>query len=259
MANLLKQMVISVGSCISLLGCAVPQFDVRHNETGPTTSTIVQRITCEFTQLLDPNDDANLRTFLLTSNYIAAMKLELQVTETGELAPSLNFPKVGPFLGIGAGLKLSNSSKRSWFKYLSFSMRDLNERLQKNTNAAYGDCPQDAHFNLEGKLGIRDLVLLDVSSADSVSSRPLNREDKGEFGGTIEFTLVRNINSAGPTWEFADFEGPGGLGKLDRTSVNTLTIAFVKGDTKTEKGLPKAEDYREADRILRTELIQREN
>jgi hypothetical protein len=235
----------------------VPQFDVRHNGTGPTTSTIVQRITCEFTQLLQ-KDDIGLRTYLLTGNYIAAMKLELQVTDSGEIAPSLSFPTVGPFLSIGAGLKLNNESKRSWFKYLSYSMRELDQRLQRQTNKSFGNCPKNAHFNLEGELGIRDFVLLDVTSRDTIGPQPLNKGEKGEFGGTIEFTLTRNINSAGPTWTFEDFKGPGGLGKVDRTSVNTLTIAFVKGETTTKAALPTAADFRTAEQILRSELFQRE-
>ncbi|KZM47493.1 hypothetical protein OA90_25515 [Labrenzia sp. OB1] len=210
-------------------------------------------------QLIDRKDKTGLRTFLLTKNYIAAMKLELQVTNTGELAPSFNFPTVGPFLSIGAGVNLSNSSKRSWFKYLAYSMRDLDNRLKANENPEYGECPKDAHFNLEGELGIRDFVLLDISSADSVSSKPLNQGEKGEFGGTIEFTLIRNINSTGPTWTFEDFVGPGGLGKIDRTSVNKLTITFVQGESTTEKGLPTAKDFRDAEQILRSELYQREN
>ena len=259
-------------SCCSILstvlaGCAVPAYDVKHDRTGPTSSTIVERIKCELVDMLRSDNAAKggFKSFLISGNYVAAMKLQLKVTDTGELAPSLSFPTVGPNLGIGAGFKLSSARSQTFFKFLEYSMLELNAQLEKSQegnprSSDFGACPEGLNYNLQGDLGISDLVLLDISSASTASGgRVDKKKNEGEFGGTIEFTLIRNINSAGPTWKFGNFEGPGGLAKLDRTSVNTLTIAFARATEAAPEEKPTRGDFSRAQEILQQQLLsQRE-
>ncbi len=249
-------------TCVLLTGCGVPRYNVKYDSYGPDTQTIVQRITCELAEMIKKDPATNQRAapgaFLVTGNYVAAMKLSLKVTDTGELAPSLDFPSVTSTLAIGAKLNLTNKRAHTTFKYLSFSIERLQRLIEKDPD--YGSCPSKAYSNLEGKLGIQDMVWANFSSPSSFTvDGPLGSSgglpsSKAEFGGTVEFTVTRNINSAGPTWALSDFKGPGGLAKLDRTSVNTLTIAFAPGPEE-EGVLPTPADFSDARKILEIELI----
>lgn len=261
---MLKLKVLAPGfsfAGIILQGCAVPAFDVKHDRDGPTSRTVVERIVCELVDMLKSNDagENGFRSFLLSGNYAVAMKLQLKVTDTGELAPSLSFPTVGPSLAIKTGFKLSSARSQTFFKYLNFSMRELDDRLNDKSAPNFGACPTGINHNLQGDLGISDFVRLDITSPSTATSSRVNKAE-GEFGGTIEFTVIRNVNSAGPTWTFGDFEGPGSLAKLDRTSVNTLTVAFVRGSAaKNKKAKPTTADFNSARQILQEQLFSQGN
>ncbi len=243
--------------CLTLIGCAAPRFDVAYNNYGPTSHVIEQRIKCELVDLLKSPEggvEKGMKTLLIGGNYVASMKLEIKATDTGELAPSLKFPMAGPHLSIGGGFKVSKARAQSVFKYFAFSMRDLNNRLNDPVAVEFGKCPQGVRTNLEGHLGIREMVNWEITSPSSTNVEGANN-DKGDFGGTVEFTVTRNINSAGPTWTFPDFEGPGGLAKLDRTTVNTLTIAFVPGEPfADQRELPTNADFKTARDILENQV-----
>lgn len=256
-----------VVTCALVSGCAVPPpYNVKYDQYGPNTQTIVQRITCELADMIKEKDPVtNARAapgaFLVNGNYIAAMKLSLQGTHEGQLAPSLDFPSVTSELAIGAKFNATNKRAQSTFKYLSFSMRELETRIEKDPT--FGSCPK-GYFNLEGKLGLQDMVWANFSSRSSfvAAESPLGPSGgasaaKAEFGGKVEFTVTRNINAAGPTWTLSRFKGPGGLAKLDRTTVNTLTIAFAPAGPapKIAGVVPTATDFERARQILNIELL----
>lgn len=243
----------------SLSACAVPQFDTKYDEKGPTVATIIERIECELVTLIKSDDPKKYGydQLLAGFDYVATMTLTLKVTDTGELAPSLKFPTVGPAISIGGGLKLSRTRSHSFTQKMRYSFKELRESWLRDKKGEFGQCPKGENYDLRGRLGIEKLVALHFSAPTGLTSEPVNvKGNRGEFGGTITFTLLRNINSAGPTWTFSDFSGPGGLAKLERSSVNTLDIAFAIGSTELDKRTGKATsiDTVDADNFL-TEIL----
>src|SRR5437764_10337261 len=94
------QILCAMTLCASVLsGCAtvVPKFDVPYYPNGaPSTATITREIECELYDLVrnDVPEEQRYkhRGVLLTHNYQVAMLVNLDVTDTGGLAPSANFP-----------------------------------------------------------------------------------------------------------------------------------------------------------------------
>ena len=106
-----------------------------------------------------------------------------------------------------------------------------------------GLCPEGVTYDLAGELGIKELVDLGFSAPGLMVDNPF--KSGGVFGGSIEFGLTRNVNSAGPTWTLTNFRGPGNLGRLERKNTNKLTIAFARGpDVKADRPTPA--DFRAA-------------
>ncbi len=237
----------------ALSGCALPAFNVKYEEGGPTSRTIVQRITCELVDMIKLEDPENggLAKFLISGDYVTSMTLSLQVTRTGVLAPNIRFPIVGPNLSLNAGFKLSNSVKRTSYKELRFSMKALRNKWLKNPE--FGSCPEGTNFNLTGELGLNDLVRNEFSSRSTATSA-----GAGKFGGSISFTVVKNINSAGPTWTFTNFVGPGRLGKIEKSNFNKLTIAFNVGSKPEDRQAQSSQtDINAADEFLKKiEILQ---
>ncbi len=236
-----------------LSACTLPTFDVEYAYGGPTTTTIEQRIRCELVDMIKSDDfqKGQFATLLAEGDYVTTMNLTLKTTRSGELAPSLSFPNVGPRLSIGAGLKYSNIVSRTSYKKLRYSLKEL--RKEWLNNREYGACPEGVGYNITGNLGLQDLVRTLLTSRSTNTSAGVG--GKEEFGGTISFTVTRNINSAGPTWKLTDFVGPGGLGKLEKKTVNQLDIAFAKGSKPSDRpGVATVTDAAAADAYL-TEII----
>ncbi|RST78880.1 hypothetical protein EJC49_25340 [Aquibium carbonis] len=241
---------------LALQSCGVPRFDLAHESGRPTIRYVVQRVVCELAGMIrskgnDP-DKFEFRTLLVEGDYVVAMSLKLSVTETGELAPSLSFPSVAENLSIKAGLGLTNSATRTFTRKMRFSFRELAARLEQDET--FGSCPTEHESNISGKLGIPELVYLQQSARSTFNVRGVAGDD--EFGGTISFSVKRNVNSAGPTWVLSSFVGPGGLAAVRRDSENSLTIAFnvgsKPGDISQE---PTPTDIQAADQYLFELLI----
>jgi hypothetical protein len=51
---------------------------------------------------------------------------------------------------------------------------------------------------------------------------------KNAFGTQIEFVLLKNLNSVGPTFTLQTFKGPGKLFSTQRTDTHSVTIGFAR-------------------------------
>lgn len=241
---------------VPVSGCAVPNFDVPYSPNGPTFATIHKRIVCELVAMVKKEDGSTPfkhRASLLAGNYLVSTKISLKVTDTGELTPSFNFPQPVNNLAVNVGLKLGNTRSHTFSTKRNFSMKALHERWLDDRNAGYeyGACPTGVNHNLSGRLGIEKLVEQEFSAPDVDTKTSIDKG--GSFGGIINFTLVRNVNSAGPTWTLRHFIGPGRLGKLERQNVNQLTIAFAVGPP-VESSQLKSDDLKSAEDFI-TELL----
>jgi hypothetical protein len=214
---------------LSTSGCGVPKFDIENTKSGnPTLYYVNQRITCELVGLIKdepPGKKAfKFKDELLNLDYKVAMTLSLDVTDTGELAPTLSYSPTTVF-SFGAGAKYAQSRTQNFTENLAYSMKDL--RTTWESNEKYGGCP-DQKSNLTGDLGIRNTVELAFTSPDRDETKDLS--GNGEFGGSVNFDVTKNLNAVGPTWQLEHFSGPGGLGTLERKNTDKLTFAFAVGD-----------------------------
>jgi len=234
----------------TLSACGIPRFDVPYNERGPSVNEMVQQIECELVDLVKENGKANFEyaQILAGLDYVASMDLILKVTDTNELAPSFSFPTVGPAISLGAGFNVTRTRTHTITKPLRYSFVEL-QKLWRESGGTFGQCPTGEALNRPPDLGIRHIVAGQFSVHSTLTSVPI--ENKGAFGGTISFTLKRNINSAGITWEFDDFEGPGRFAKTERSGENKLIIAFARGSTEFDiSGEVTEFDARNADEFL---------
>jgi hypothetical protein len=219
-------LAISFTTAFFLQGCtSTSGFDLPEDSHGPTVQNIVDRVRCELTQMVAdyPERERNYpwKEKLLKGNYKVAATMTLDVTDAGELAPSLKFLPTETF-SFGAGFKLSETRTQDFNEDLVFSLRELRDAWK--TNPSLADCP-DRKTLLAGDLGLRTTV--DI--AFSGSNRDTSPDPKsGEFGGYVNFSLERNVNGIGPIWSLVHFNGPGGFAKFGRTNTDKLTFAFAK-------------------------------
>ncbi|WP_146055913.1 hypothetical protein [Bosea psychrotolerans] len=160
----------------------------------------------------------------MTGNYEVAASLSLQVTDSGQLTPSLSFP-YPPLFELGFGARLGRSREQNYTQNLYFSMANLARRVDKFPE--YGRCPE-ADTNLAGDLGIRNTVFL-AMTAGGRKVEGAKLDSGGEFGGHVNFVVTRNVNALGPTWTLTHFKGPGGLGEASRINSDKITFAFASG------------------------------
>ena len=250
----LKKWSATLLACSVLGACAVPRLNAPTENGYPSLRTIVDRITCEMVNMIrhDNFDEFGFRNYLVTSDYVASMQLSLSTTETGSLAPRLNFPSVGTNVSVGVGLLSSRSRTQKFSRNMRFSFRELYDRLQEDTE--FGRCPGDTRTGLAGELGIKNIVRLQNTARTTLTSGPSGKSE--DFAGTISFSVVRSIDSTGPTWVLSNFVGPGGFGSLQKTSLNKLIIAFAPGSTPADRAAERTRsDFLRADEVLRNEII----
>jgi hypothetical protein len=211
-------------------GCGTPPgFDIPKNSAGePTIQTIVDRINCELVLLVrDPESGTRgfpHRAFLRETNYEVAMALSLEVTQDGSLAPNLRYIPSAEFF-FNAGFSLSKSRTQKFTTNLYFSLAEIYEEWK--AEPALGDCDKPSGTNLAGDLGIVNTVALALGSSDRATGKTIDKG--GEFGGSVEFQVVKNVNALGPTWQLERFTGPGSLGRLGHSNKDSLTFAFARG------------------------------
>lgn len=241
-----------------IAGCAAipPNFDVPSDMHGaPSTGTIVQRIKCELIELIrdDVPEPYKHRTVLLALDYEVAMLLSLDVNDTGGLAPSVNLPYSNFAFNIGANL---NQSREDTLNInLSYNMRELARRWDQDRDLSI--CPA-MDTNLAGNLGLKRIVTAAIETPDMVEKAELSATG-GEFGGIVNFTLTRNLNSTGPTWTLTHFVGPGNLASLSRVNTDKLSFGFAVGKNagkpfKSHEVTPRS-SFAGANRVLQQQLL----
>ncbi len=213
-----------------LSGCIVPDYDVPKVNGAPTIGSIERRIVCELVYLVREHrrkgDPANWAPYdhgdtFRQGDYQVVIDLSLLVTDSGELAPNLNFIKNDVF-SFNAGFKISKKRAQNFSERLSFSMPLLEAKLAANPD--YGSCPS-ADTNLAGDLGIEKMVTLALTSQYREETTDKN------FGGYVSFDVYYDINATGPNWKLATFEGPGKMGKIYHQNTDQLTFSFVPAKT----------------------------
>jgi hypothetical protein len=105
-----------------------------------------------------------------------------------------------------------------------------------NNNGRPDECHSDQWeaFDLEGSLGIKELIYMGFSSLDpddhgataygvgtGSSSSPT------AITGTIEFSVLKNVSALGVSWSLRYFKGPGGMLGANRTDQHKITISFA--------------------------------
>jgi hypothetical protein len=218
----------------ALAGCAAiaPDFDLPTDDRSvPSTSSIVRRITCELVELI--RDDVQIpyehRPDLLGYDYEVAMLLSLDVNDTGGVAPTFNLPY--PSFAFNIGATFSQSREDGLNINLTYSMRDLAHAWDKDHNIA--KCPE-LDTNLAGNLGLKRSISAALETVGLKTTTSVSPTD-GEFSGVVNFTVTKNINSAGPTWMLAHFTGPGSFGSASRVNSDKLSFGFATGK---EAGTP---------------------
>lgn len=228
------QTLIGCGS-LALSGCGVPRFDIPHYQGAPTVAVIVSRVRCELTELVKPG--AYTREELLGNNYEVGVQLYLDVTNSGELSPSFNFPQTSNY-AFNMGAKLAKSREQNFTLNLYYSMNQLAadwdqavadaKKEGKKRPDVYGVCPSPLVTNLAGHLGIKESAKLAFTSPDRNSAQGLSGTS-GQFGGFVSFIVTKNINAVGPTWTLQHFKGPGNLGTLSSVNTDKITFGFAPG------------------------------
>jgi hypothetical protein len=172
----------------------------------------------------DDNNPASFNSpFLLTNDYVVAIALSLDVTNTGDLAPSLAYHNpLASFAFSGTGT-LSEARNANFTENIQLSFRKIYDEWRLN-NIPF-ECPS-TDTNLAGDLGIKDFVALAAQTSHlnqgSGSSSP------EVFGGTVQFLATKQISSLGPTWTLVHFVGPGSV-NLSQVNTDKITLAFARG------------------------------
>lgn len=235
--------MLGVLIAVGLSGCGVQRFDIPHNSVGaPTVGSIVRRIKCELIELIrdDVPHPYDHRLSVLAGHYQVAVNLSLDVSDTGELAPTFAFP-TNPTLTLNAALRLSRKRTQSFSEKIVISMDAL--QAEWKLEPSIGNCPI-ADTNLAGELGIKYFVTLAMGTEGLNRATPAAQG--GAFGGSIEFAVTRNVNSVGATWVLSSFKGPGNLALLQRVNTDKVTFAFSASDATPEgtaAATARAQDY----------------
>jgi hypothetical protein len=245
----------------ALAGCAtiVPQFDVPYYANGaPSTATITREIECELYNLvrddIPPELQYQHRKTLLTHDYQIAMLLNLDVADTGGLAPSANFP-VNPVFAFNAAAELQQAREDSLGLNLNYSLKDDLFRAPPAKKAILATCPVGApagsvDTNLAGNLGLEQKVTAALLTADAAPSTTAPTPTSGEFMGVINFTLTKNVNAVGPTWTLEHFKGPGNLLSASEVNIDKLSFAFAETKPSSSRAASKNESQSRAQALL---------
>lgn len=290
--GLLAAILLLITACVS-----TPEFD---KASGVTPKTIVDTIECELIAARNKIEERRRRGLARQSlcDYVVVADLSLQVDEQFTLAPSFTHTNVISKTFTRAfdwGVKLDTQAQRTFSQSVTFDVRKL--ELNK-----FDRCDRPAGgVSLNGSLGIAEVVEMgfttidpvdigiatsdtvgsavrDVGCPASMSTRPpqiFYSQKKGGGGGAggdskkkntfstqIEFVLLRNLSSTGPTFTLEHFKGPGRLLTTQRTDTHSVTIGFARADD-PKGGQEAAKEQNDSAKIdsLRSNLrlLQRAN
>lgn len=238
----MTRFTLSVAIMMGLCGCSLiaPDFDIPTDDMGiQRTRSIVERIRCELRDFVKADIDRSSpnQSTLIHDDYQFAASIYLDVTNKAGLSPTAGFPDTMKYVfNIGSQLDLSRQD--SITINIAISLREIGRSLQYYTPQK--ECPSvDTH--LAGDLGLRRRAEMAMSTGNYQINTELS-PSTGEFSGTIIFISTYAITSAGPTWTFRDFTGPGQFASASRVYTDRLTYAFATGTNagKFVSGVPLA-------------------
>ena len=259
--------LLSLAITLSVAGCvSIPPFD---NVSGVTPKTIVDTIECELISVRNKIEAARRRNPSMQSlcGYVAVADLSLQVDEQMVLAPSFSHTNVvssSLTRVFDWGVKLDTQAQRTFSQSVTFDIAKLD--LDKGRRC---DRPQGG-VSLNGNLGLEEVVEMAFATIDpnDVGIKPpddspsvgcplsmnvaqpekwvyrgsakgsgdeKDGKKKNAFGTQIEFVILKNLNSVGPTFTLQSFKGPGKLFSTQRSDTHSVTIGFARAKNEAEK------------------------
>ena len=254
--NVYRTCVVGALMTLLLAACSGPsRFDVPQTEHGPSVDSIVQRLRCEIGSLA--YDDYPHSPALLGGDFVVAVQLNLTVNDDGSLAPAFTYMS-GPF-SFNLGAKLEASREQNYTQNLIFSIRQLRQEIVLFAKEHLGDpfpCNRIADTELAGDLGIRSAVNMAFGTSNNNFDTKLAGTN-GAFGGYVTFTITKNLNAVGPTWNLVHFKGPGSFAGV--SEVNTDKIAFAFAQSGAAGKVPATNANVLLDRVLQAEIATQLN
>lgn len=213
---------------VMLAGCStvVPQFDIPADDQGqPTVATIVERVRCDLAEVAV---QGGFRNYLVDQKANVAVQLNLDVTDTGALSPSFEYIDA-PFSFLTTPT-ISQSRDQSFNQLLHFDMEQVAAEFR---NPKRFDLCKIGPNNLEGRLGIKESILLAGTAPNPDLTAPLSGTN-GVFGGFVQFVVTKSVG-AGPNWTLKRFAGPGKLATVSRVNTDKIVfaVAFSQKDGKS--------------------------
>jgi len=254
--------------CLLVSGCVTtPQFETL---SGVTPKTIVDVIECELIEARQKIRDANKNSKdkikrPTLDEWTAVADLTLQVDEEASLAPAFTHTDVvskSLTRVFDWGVKFNTQATRIYTETVTFKIADLktcrrpptkvslngNLGLQEIIDMAFGAIDQDdvgiGHPGdpLTAPTRRARVPTVTFSEKGYALSRKGkgNREDRGKkenaFSTSIEFVVVKSLGPTGPSWNLANFRGPGKLFSVERGDAHKLRISFARGPDAEREG-----------------------
>lgn len=236
---------ISISAAALLFGCASrpAAFDSPFGDPDapPTVQDLLDKLECE-DQFAAGNK--TIGADFDSQHYFAAVNLTLEVTNNQGVNPSLNY--ITPYRSVGTGLTQSLGFQLTATQHRTFNLAytiDLSKPSDEQGCAAQ-------KVKLQGTLGLKGIVEAGLAYSKQSGHRwplfaaAMERTKPSAavapiFGATIDFTVVKGIGGAGPTWTVKHFKGPNGgnpgLINLSRTEKNTLVVSFAAAGAATQE------------------------
>ncbi|WP_413709082.1 hypothetical protein [Rhizobium sp. Rhizsp82] len=190
-----------------------------------TTAALIHKERCELYNLTKQypylKKDKWTVYSVMTLRGTASDYVNPEFTTTDALAaPSTSFVMKAPF---SVGQKKEVLFSQSY----AISLEDITE---SSCTYLHKDAPP-----ILGDLGVAALVAEKQGVQNSFAGvtdvkfglGSTGASGKGDFSGSIEFTVEAKITGLGPLWTLVHFSGPGGLLNVARTDVSKLELAFL--------------------------------
>ena len=205
-------------------GCVnTPRLDTI---SGVKPKTVIDVIACELIEARQKFPRLQYRNSR-DEYWVAVADLTFQVDEQLTLAPSFTHTDVVSkelTRAFDWGLKFDTQAQRIYNESVFFPVGEL-----KTCDHRAG-----SGISLNGKLGLVEVIDLAFGSIDEHEKELIrfnvDEKKKSVFGTQLQFVVVRNVNSAGPTWSLANFRGPGKLFTAQRGDTHKLSISFALGN-----------------------------
>ena len=210
--------------CAPVVLCACVRTPDFETSSGVTPNAVIDVIQCELVQARKRYEKLARKDL----DWVAVADLTLQVDEQATLTPAFTHTSVlskTASLLFDWGAKLDTQSQRVYNETVSLKIWQLKDPGP--------DCLDNSarSVSLNGSLGLTEIVKMAFESIDAQQDVGIefknDAKKSGVFGTSLQFVVVRNVNSTGPTWTLANFKGPGKLFFAQRMDTHKLTISFA--------------------------------